>query len=568
MAVPVTQTLDPSGTSFQPAPSGGLDAFQSGELEAGIVPQGRFEVFVEKLKQASSESPVGFMPDEEGAGIRAVSQWLTSQELAAGGREKMSPDEANRRYPGMTKPFTEPVYPEIAEVMRSDQEKREKRQAWIDRGPETGWLADLGVGVATNLDPAVAALNIAGGAAFRAAGVVGKNLVGKGAASLAENLAGNVAAQGLTYSQRSKEGTAEGLGGEAVQALEGAVGGTLLHGALAGVAMGVGRALDMRKLRAAVLQHEMGARVDVEPAVREGHLRASGAVRDGSSDYVYAPLRHPSERTFYAGSHAETGQIVDFAGLGEVGTHAVDHPDVANNLASDPDTAFTGTMTELTVPEGGSFLDIDQPVTAPESAAFLDAVQTRAGVKLELPAEATLKDALTLLRDQSVDKNGIPVPAGQEAVAVAREMGFDGYRYQGGTMEAPHNGMVLFDEAKATRGQEYQTNNDRVPRMTPDEQVVESQRLEAPEHSRLYEPELDQRIATLKAEPVPMLEPEYLDEVLQEQVKQATTELKDIAAEDPAVAAEVERLKHNKAGDAQRIQALKDFAICLLEGMV
>lgn len=560
-------------TVIQPDPSGGLPAFLSGEAELGIQPS-PWQAFVERLRLESLDSPLGFMTGFEGALARSHTQSDIESDFDRQNRTKITPDEANRRYPDLPKAFTEPVYPEIADLIASDNRRRQVLQSWISRGAEQGFGTDLAVGaVAGFADPANLALMAVTG------GISGGLGIARSARNIfLENLAINLGTSGLTLPQRIKERQDVSLGQEAVQVVAGAAGGTAFEFAVGAAAKGLRAVFSRaesfvggmnskaqeRNLRAAVAQHENGARIDVTPGVREAELRLAGATEPGTggAPYVFRPVDHPSDRSFYVATHADTGAPVKSGEFGEVGLQAVDNSRVANNLASAPESEFTGKLQEIRVPEDAKLLDLEKPVAEKSAAQFVDALERSLGVKLDLPEGATLRDALHQAK-QEVQLGDTPKPTSQIAVEVAQGMGFEGYQYVDRTTSAPHNGVVLFDESRAIPGQEFQANKEVTPRMNPEEQQQLSQFDESPARSNLAAEDLDQRVQEFTSQVPANSEIDYLDPVLQAQEQEAKMILKALSEEDPKIQEEVQGLTRQAARDAQELQAAKDYANCL-----
>ncbi len=571
--------LDPTGTYIQPE-STGASAFQAGEQELGVKPTG-WGKFIEAVKLGSLDSPLGIpLSGYEGAGVRA----LVQREIEKNATSKLSPEEANKRYPGLDKPFSEPVSPAVADLIASDVRRKQEMRAWIDRGGGLSGAAGLAAsGLAEGLDPFNLAAGLVTGGAASAL-----RIGGRGAAAFArvygENVVGNLAGSAITYGQRKREGEDLTVGGELGSAALGAAVGTGLHYGVQGLIRGAGAVLGQaegvasrmspgaqeRNLRAAIAQHEQGARIDMTPAVREAELRMSGAVQPGADPlpYRFDPEAAPGGRTFYMASGAEDGAPVPFGDFGQVGLYAVDHAQVANNLAAAPDSPFSGRLREVQVPDDAKLLSLEAKVTEGPAKAFMDALEARMGVKLDLPEGATLKDALAEIRTGFVDGPDGRRPAIREAAEIAKAQGFEGYQYVDNATSQSHHGVVLFDEARAIPGQEWTANNDITPRMTREEETAQAEVGLSPERSRSYEPDLDGRLESLKAAEPAGLKDDYMDEVVLEQETAARAFLKQVAAEDPKLETEIQALNREKARHQQETQAMKDYALCLAEGMV
>lgn len=564
---PAPQQADPSA-GFQPQtvtqpPVNNGSAFAPGEQnDEG---PSRWGTFVEKLKAGSMDSPVGFYPGYEGAILRAKTQNQMEADFAAANRTKISADDANKMYPGLPKPFTEPQYPEIADLINSDNDRRKSLQAWMNRGPGSGFGMDLAAGaVAGALDPLNASM-------MAATGGIGSSVAGV----FAKNLAINLGTAAFTYPQLQKERRDVSIGGEALNALGGAVVGTGLHVALsaaidkaANFAKRMSGTSQERNLQAAISQHETGSQIDMSPAVEESQLRSAGAVNPGGVEnpYVFNPIDHPSGRTYYTARSAEGNQPIEFNDFGP-GLHAVDNGVVANNMAASPESIYTGTVHEIRAPEGANFLDLEQPLPKPLADQALAELRKQ-GVGPELIADqhiesAPAKDAIQMLRGLESDPGE---PSASETMrARVQAEGFDGYKYVENTDGAQHNGIVLFDESKADIGKSFEANKEIVPRMSGPEAQAASDRAQSPESSRLNEPELDQRIEELKTQAPDGVDEAAEDPYTQDQAERAKSVLRAAAEADPTLLEDPEfkALMHQETQDKQEIQLLKDFADCM-----
>lgn len=581
------------------APSGGTPAFGTGELEQGIRPTG-WGKFAEMARQVSFDSPVGFMPGYEGAWIRGISDYLINKDLDKQGKTKLTPQQANELYPGLPKPFDEPIHREVADLIFSDNERRKKLQSWVDRGPEgnfrgvgalvggamgglmgieggipgivLGAAGGAGIGAAggvntlSALDPVNLALNVTGGNVARAFKLKPSTVL-----SLGENLAINAATEVPTYFQKKAERQDVSLGETAA-----GIAGSALLGA------GISRALHItaeymskaptsvreQALKTAIEQHENGRATDVSPIGATTTLREGGETAPGQpKSYSWKELQSPSERLWYAGRSADTNELIpmdrDVPGL-----HLTDDGMVANNLAADPEGPFTGKVAQFEVPENAKFLDLEKPVVDPEVKAFVGALEKKLGID-DLPEGAKVSELLDEIQGRVAD-GSLPQAAMTEVVGAAKELGFDGYRYvreiDGSTR---HNGLVLFDEGRAKLKEEFTANKEIAPSMRDGESITNGSRPGEVESSRTFSPDTDQELQELKA-PKMSAEPaaELLDPVVKDQQVAAERQLKEIAKDDPAIQEELDGLKSDQALHKQEAQVLRDFAECYLKGMI
>lgn len=559
---------DPVG--FQPQtlpdlqPSGGTPAFESGELEQGIRPT-RWGKLFGLSQQASLNSPVGVLPGFEGAWTRWAVQHSLEQELKAQNRPKIDPKEANERYPGMPVPFNEPVYPEIADLMYSDQQRRKKLQEWVDRGPETGWALGLAASATTALDPINLALNFAGGAALRAAGVQ----TGLGV-TFAENLAGNLAADIPSYFQLRRERQDVSLG----ETLETAIAGAALGTGISKLVEGVGRLasrgsrqIQERSLKAAIQQHEAGARIDVTPGVITTTLREAGVPKAGTinNPYRFEELGHPSERIHYSAIESDVNQRSSFGRDYGDGVYAVDDGVVANHHAANPESLFHGKVEEIEIPSDAKFLDLRTKLDETEAKAFVRSAEEEIGKFYKLSKDTSVDKFLDQVAED-VRSGALPQSALNDVAGVARELGYDGYRFVSEIGGVPRsNGVLLFDEARTQVRSEFQANKDITPSVADGEAIASPRDLSRPDSLKTYSPETERELESLKSRPAP--KEEDLDPIVKQQEEQAKRLLKQASESDPDLQEELAGLRRAQATDKQEAQVLRDFAECYLKGM-
>lgn len=583
------------------APSGGTPAFGTGELEEGVRPS-KWGKFVEMAHQVSFDSPVGFMPGYEGAWIRGATQFLLNRDAEKRSQTKLSPEEANKLYPGLPKPFDEPVHREVAQLIYDDNERRKKMQTWVDRGPEgefrgvgsavggiiggimglpggfvgvaAGATAGAGVGYVggmgslSALDPVNLALNASGAKVVKAMGFKPSTIV-----TVGENLAINTATEVPTYFQKKAERQDVSL----VDTAKNIAGATLLAAGIAKAFHIAGdflskesRTVKEQNIRAAIREHENGAAIDMTPATATRALRTAGAVQPGqSTPYTWQELQHPSERMWYAGRSAESNELIPLEREGVEGLHLSDDGMVPNNLASSPESPLTGRVAQYEIPANAKFLNLDEPVSSQESKPFVAAVEKKFGLEESLPKDATVARLLDEIEGR-VAEGTLPETALTEVVGAAKELGYDGYRFvREVDGSARHNGLVLFDEGRAQLREEFTANKEVTPTMRDGEALAASERLNESTASRNYSPEVDNELQELKTAKVELsAESNELDPVIKDQVTQAESSLKELAAEDPALKEELDGLKAERAVQKQESEVLRNFAECYLKGMI
>lgn len=404
------------------------NSFSPDEIPPASPPpeHGEWDTFVSKLKLASLDSGVGFIPGYEGPLIRSAVEHSMESDLAAQNQPKLTPEQANKMYPGLPVPFNEPVYPQTADLIASTQKRRDDLQAWIAQGPGlgaplealTGAAAGGLAGLSTGNPYGVAAGAVMGGAfgayaggasvvagfanpvtlaLMAATGGLGRMLapaaeigaggiaavdgvVVKGAPSLgnaaAQALAVNAGTAAADYPQLIKERQNISMKDEAITVLGGTLGGMALHvatGALLGqisdslnkarfFTKPMDEATQARNLRAAISQHETGSDIDMSPAVQEMQSRAAGEVQPGSQSFY--EFKPVDHPSQRPQFLGRTAEHNSPLELDDMGpgTYLSDNGQAINNLVSAPDSPHTGTVHEAEVNSDAKFLDLDAPL--------------------------------------------------------------------------------------------------------------------------------------------------------------------------------------------------------------
>lgn len=566
--------------------------FASGQMEGEIVPS-KWDAFVTKLKESSASAPVGFMTDEPGALIRMSVQNQTEQENQSRGINKIKPEEANKRYPGMPVPFTEPVDPYVAELQYNDFKHREYLSNWAGRAAGMPRGTDFAAGVIGGFaDPLYMGLGLATGGAATALGV--KQTVRN---VFLQNLGINVAAGIPTFIQEQRERQDVTLGGAAQQAVEGAVGGTIFHYAAQGLAhalkMGIdwarGTPIDVQEqtFKRVVAQHEQGAKVDAKTGVFEDQMRRSGQMADGTNPHVYATEQLP-ENTHYVGMRADGTFVTTNPNLGP-GIQTSDHGQMINNMASDGKGG--GMVGRLKMPEDLKLFDLEQPAVAEHGAenSLLKAIEEKTGIKLEPKEGESVKDVLDRMHSQVTDPNAWHEMMG-EVNKLAESQGFKGYEFTGRDaagnptddrthlfladnrltgnspegLEAP----LLADQRVAPDAQ-FQANEQTIPTISDEEKHLSYQaETQARQASRDYTPELEKEVHDLMTGKPVGSDPADLDPLIEEQSKAAQAKLQELAADDPHLKEELEQIKREQATDKQEQGVFQTLADCVMESMV
>jgi hypothetical protein len=106
---------------------------------------------IEKYSENLELGAHGGMP------VAAFGPWPIFTEPSAQQKQwdpPLSPDQANKQFPGMPTPFNEPIYPEVAKLQYDHYQRQKDLQDWVTAGaPMPTWM-QFGAGVAGSLpDP-------------------------------------------------------------------------------------------------------------------------------------------------------------------------------------------------------------------------------------------------------------------------------------------------------------------------------------------------------------------------------------------------------------------------------
>ena len=122
-----------------------------------------------------------------GTAMGLIARRMAVNELESQTDQKISADEANKRFPGLDTPFREEVNPYVAQYTYDRFMERREREEKIANGPSDTWSKTklLGVGILTHLmDPIETGANIMGG--WAVGGAIKAGAFGARAASVAK----------------------------------------------------------------------------------------------------------------------------------------------------------------------------------------------------------------------------------------------------------------------------------------------------------------------------------------------------------------------------------------------
>lgn len=488
--------------------------------QRGIRPNSKWEMWWDNVVQNAEEETTSAITAK-------ILRWNREREFKG---TKLSPEEANKLYPGMPEPFSEPVDPVLAQFAYNEFKRRESNQAWKERGPETGLLFEFSSAIpGALLDPANAALNLATAGAFAAA-----KIEMKAGAILAENVVQNIATEMLVRSRRADEQQPLTAGESAMNVGVGSLVGTGLH--LAGKALAAESKQALAKVQEHIKKtppgtvrknlmrliktHEGGQKLNPTAASMEGRPgfveNSPNMVDPGAK---FAQIAHPSERQFYMAEHGEAGTPVlasdDFGG-----TVVVDNPTHARNLTAGEDPGSHGTVRTVDISPDAKFVDLDTT----------DPIASK--VAKELGIE--IKDGATLREVLNEAKRADPGNIVKAREIFARE-GYGGLTEVIDTPSGKANATHLFDQSKAEVSESIPVDEAKLATRNDAEIERLQAETDAPENRRFYEPE--------NKRPDAFVDPEgKAVEPFELEAGFAKSELDSLASEYPEIKAELERI--------------------------
>jgi hypothetical protein len=546
------------GINMPPVPAEtGKEEFQSGNQAQEIKPSWSDEMAQRALNALENS------PTNEIAQIHEEHQKEREDQLL--GVAKISPEEANKRFPGMPEPFKENIDPAVAELQYNRFKTQQLNQQWANENGKAPWT-DFGMGLAVGVvDPVNVAVGLMTG------GILGGLGLAEGAGSSLMRQIGVVAAHnaafvGATGAAQYAFESHEHLNPDWKEALEygamNAAGMTALHitvarglKALRTVDAQIPQDIKEEMVKTAAAEHEGGAPVNVAPQTAEAQARAKGEMEGEQSPYRFAPLQHPSDRPHYVAINTE-GNPHPMAPL-EHGIHAVDDPIAANNMAGEG-----GKVAELNFSRDDKFIKAEEPLPEPLQKAAAEELE-RTGASEHIPPEELAKmpagDVLHAMEEAPSKENPSGLPP--EFVEALKKEGIKGMSYVGRNENgAPvHSGVSLFDPVKPDSVTEA---NPEIARAVPAEQkaaFLERTLKEGDPENQPFAKEYHDN----KNQPPLNSTPDYMDEHVQQMHDEALAKIEKHAETNPAAKALLEDVKADDATDAQKLNAAQELADCV-----
>lgn len=411
--------------------------------------------------------------------ISNISEMMDLKERENNPNQKtLSIEELNQKYGGLGITWTEPKKASVAEYIVQKQQEKNVLQNRILRGPEgaANSIAGFGAGVAAHLlDPLELGVGLAGGWAFRAAGLLAEGGIGMALArGAAEGALTQVPFEALNIAHDRQMQMDVSAMTSLQNVMFGAVGGA----ALEGIGYGMKSIINRKALgsvahetpaltESAAAQMADGRRPNLKPFVdvfereRLGMgPRPSEFDYSGRANYKFESLstENPVTKKMYSGSTSQMEKFAELAhgefknsrrDFGE-GVYMVDDPYVANGYAGSSFSDTSGVVHELDV-AGAKLASLDAPMPEGLRAGVLDAL-AKAPDEEAAHAIAKLVESGEQVPLGSVYDalDGAPKEAKEAINQSLKEAGYDGIHFTDGDSSGAvkHNGMMLFDEAK------------------------------------------------------------------------------------------------------------------------
>jgi hypothetical protein len=409
------------------------------------------------------------------------------KELEGSGVGKISPEEANQRFPDMPTPFRENVNPYVAQLQYDQQQRKMELSRKIENGPQDAWSKTKVVGaglIAHALDPvefgagAVLGWGVGG---LAARGAFGARIAGT-AAKVAAGEASTIGRLGFNAAEAGAGNLIQNIGQEGLQsATISAEGGTdsrtngevltdIAYNTFAATALGLAikeapyqlRGLkrmlrntspeaDLAVARAIVGNLENDIRPDIEPMLKTLAQETSVNPKNfGKNPYNFV---RGIEGTFYAATKdasfdLSTGQKVPLGDDFGMGVHLSDNPGVANAAAARSMADSVGAVHQVEIGKLNP-LDVDA-IVKPEIHEVLQAPMKALGEDVRSLENMTTKDALEMIRN-GVDEGLLPEDTMDGISKGLQERGYnalqsDGKSHMGFEHDA-HNHITVLDES-------------------------------------------------------------------------------------------------------------------------
>ena len=500
----------------------------------------------------------------------------------------ISPDEANKMFPGRPVPYTTPVDQGTALMEFNDRQKQAQLSDWAAQRPMTnmGKVVSTASGFVGGLtDPLNFAIGAMSGGVGDLLAPEAAGLAGKVAAHYLANLGGFSAADALQNMAEMRMGAkqkqiSEVIGENVVPAavMTGiGVGLSTLARHWANEGGGTSEA-DIAGIKKTVTALESDQRVpqleDQRNMLADRRNGVSLPNGPGSPEAKPTLLTSPIQETpLYGATHSDGTPLIHEHGLGP-GTQLTDSHEVANNGVS-RSTETPGQIHETKLPEGAKTLDIDQSAAQDYNSpkSLLKQIEEKIGIPLEQDTKGgtTLKDVITKLGDwagtELQDGTKIPEDVLSQIQEVAKSQGYSGYEFAGENSRQVH----VFDTDGMSVDKSYSANPETTPTMPEPEQATppkggQPAQAENPAEAKTqqssYSPEIEKLAREFrKGKTFDPYSPEALADT-QKDIEAYKQQMADLAKTSDTAAEAFEDLRKQEAQDSRLRDIAKRIAEC------
>jgi hypothetical protein len=447
---------------------------QTGETEKGVRPTSKWDLWKDQIWEKLQD---------EGTESLAMKLIRDVHQVNNYNGTKLTPDQANKLYPGLPAPFKDPVDPVLAQMTYNEFKRRQAFSVWKSRATDLPTGFDLTSGAVSSLiDPVSVVMNYATGGVMKAAGMA-RGLI----PVAAENLVQTAASEAISRSRLASEQQPLSAGESAMNIAAGTMGGVAFHYALGALGSAVGSAKEKAKTFAGKVSPEQArgtiARLikGAETGQRPSNGRPSGtrmapepkAVPGADPVSKFAELDHPSDRTFYLPEQAESGaQVLSTDDFG--GTVVYDNPTHARTSVAN-ESGEHGTVRSVDLPEDGNFVRLDSRLDESLASKVAKATNSKELIK----EGATLRDVLQAAK--STDKLDATVQA-------LKQEGVSGFTETINTPEGKSNVVHLLDTEKASISDPMSINPEKIAHATEGELNQAQAEQDLPENRRFPPP--------------------------------------------------------------------------------
>lgn len=479
--LPTPQQAPVEAPQIQPGydeaqPSTGITALQAGQVEQGIRPTWG-ENFMSTVTGAWEHSLVGIpghigpvgdqsSPGHPGALVNWLGDKIDSYVYGKSGFDKITAAEANKRYPDMPKPFTEDIYPQIAESRYNEFLRKQKEAAFYARGEPLGAVSGFvagGLGSAALPETWLMSKTLG----IAAEGALGKEAAKKIPSIFAQNFIANAVSEstaGVLDATRQQEAPTPG------EVLKSSITGAAIMTGIHVVLGAAGKQFkeltsDVREKiqKKSITQAENNVKIDTKTEALETALRESGLSQDGSSGYRYEPLTQDQPQTVYAAVEKSGGNIpIDSEFGGSEVIHSSDNAQVAENKGE--------AIQEIRIPKETKLINADEPLSGPEGEKIRSFLEKDSGVKLD-DSNVTIRDGLHELANR-INSGEVPEAVRIKMNESLKAEGFSGYKYvEDSGQGIKDNRVALFDAPKENLRRYFEADQNAVPKVSDDQHL-------------------------------------------------------------------------------------------------